>query len=237
MLLAPEVGLVVAGPAGISWLDDSRLSLSAGKVSSFISTRSMTPRNGLATCGGPRPTGICSGDGWRAEPRARFRRRRASKSAPSRSSLLMNASRGTWYLSACRQTVSLWASTPSRAQNTTTRAVEHAQAALDLGREIDVARRVDQVDRDVLPGKRDAGGVDGDAALLLFGVVVGVGRALIDLADAVLGAAVEQHPLGDRGLAGIDVGDDADVANGIEIATRLKDQKPIQRLCRSKVVP
>ena len=59
----------------------------------------------------------------------------------------MNAIRGTWYLSACRQTVSLWASTPSRALKTTTAAVEHAQAALDLGREIDVAGRVEQVDR------------------------------------------------------------------------------------------
>jgi hypothetical protein len=30
--------------------------------------------------------------------------------------------------------------------------VEHAQAALDLGREVDVAGRIDQVDRHVLPG-------------------------------------------------------------------------------------
>ncbi len=58
----------------------------------------------------------------------------------------MNASRGTLYLSACRQTVSLWASTPSRARKHDHAAVEHAQAALDLGREIDVAGRVEQVD-------------------------------------------------------------------------------------------
>ena len=42
------------------------------------------------------------------------------KSAPMRSILLMKQSRGTAYLVACRQTVSLWASTPSTAENTTT---------------------------------------------------------------------------------------------------------------------
>ena len=64
-----------------------------------------------------------------------------------RSILLMKHIRGTWYLSACRQTVSLWASTPFDRAEDDDRAVEHAQAALDLGREVDVARRVDQVDR------------------------------------------------------------------------------------------
>ena len=37
-----------------------------------------------------------------------------------RSILLMKQIRGTRYLVACRQTVSLWASTPSTAENTTT---------------------------------------------------------------------------------------------------------------------
>ena len=58
-----------------------------------------------------------------------------------------------------------------------------------------------------------------------------VGRALIDVARAMLGAAVEQHPLGDRRLAGIDVGDDADVADFFELramAMRVKrDQESI----------
>ena len=61
-------------------------------------------------------------------------------------------------------------------------------------------------------GKVTAGGVDRDAPFLLLGIVIGDGGALIDLAHAVAEAAVEQHPLGDGGLAGIDVGDDADVA-------------------------
>ncbi len=93
------------------------------------------------------------------------------------------------------------------------RAVEDAQAALDLGGEIDVAGRVDQVDGAVAPLERDAGAVDGDAALLLFGVVVGLGGALIDAAELVLGPGVVEQVLGGRRLAGVDVRDDADVAD------------------------
>ena len=42
------------------------------------------------------------------------------KSAPTRSILLMNAMRGTWYLSAWRQTVSDWGWTPATASKTAT---------------------------------------------------------------------------------------------------------------------
>src|SRR5690606_4807984 len=93
------------------------------------------------------------------------------------------------------------------------RAVEHAQAALDLGGEVDVARRIEQVDGDVLPRKRHAGRIDGDAALLLFWIAIGFGRPFIDLSDAMLRAAVKQHALGNRGLASVDVGDNTDVAD------------------------
>ena len=91
-------------------------------------------------------------------------------------------------------------------------AVQHPQAPLHLGREVDVPRRVDQVDRDILPRHLHAGGVDGDAALLLFGVVVGGGGALVDLAGPVPLARDVQHPLGDGCLPGIDMGDHANVA-------------------------
>ena len=43
-------------------------------------------------------------------------------------------------------------------------------------------------------------------------------RAAIDLAHPVRGAGVVQHPLGDRGLAGVDVGNDADVADLAQFA-------------------
>ena len=55
--------------------------------------------------------------------------------------------------------------------------------------------------------------VDGDAAFLLFGIVVGLGRAFIDAAELVLGPGVVEQVLGGRGLAGVDVGDDAEVAD------------------------
>ena len=55
--------------------------------------------------------------------------------------------------------------------------------------------------------------VDGDAALLLLGVVVGLGGALVDAAELVLGAGVVEQVLGGGGLAGVDVGDDAEVAD------------------------
>src|SRR5262249_47716133 len=57
----------------------------------------------------------------------------------------------------------------------------------------------------------------GDAALLLLRVVVGLGVALVDGAELVLGAGVEQQVLRRRGLAGVDVGDDAQVADLAEV--------------------
>ncbi len=46
--------------------------------------------------------------------------RQRSKSAPTRSILLTKTMRGTPYLSACRQTVSVWGSTPATASRTAT---------------------------------------------------------------------------------------------------------------------
>ena len=90
-----------------------------GNVSNCISTRSTIPRNGSFTCGGPIPCGRWSTSGF-APSRFSIWSIVPKKSAPSRSSLFTSAIRGTPYLSACRHTVSLWASTPSRAENTTT---------------------------------------------------------------------------------------------------------------------
>ena len=96
------------------------------------------------------------------------------------------------------------------------RAVEHAQRALDLDGEVDVAGRVDDLDAVVLPVARGRGGGDRDAALLLLDHPVHGRRALVDLADLVRLARVEQDALGRRRLAGVDVGHDADVARLIE---------------------
>jgi len=92
------------------------------------------------------------------------------------------------------------------------RAVEHAQRALDLHREVDVAGRVDQVDDVVLPAKRGRRRGDRDPALLLLLHPVGDGGALVDIAEPGRDPGVVQDALGRRGLARVDVRHDPDVA-------------------------
>ncbi len=96
------------------------------------------------------------------------------------------------------------------------RAVQHAEAALDLGREVDVAGGVDEVDLVFAPGEGGRGALDRDAALLLVPEEVHDGVAVVDLAHAVLFPAVIEDALGGGGLAGVDMGDDADVADAPE---------------------
>ena len=91
------------------------------------------------------------------------------------------------------------------------RAVEHAQAPLDLDREVHVPGRIDDVDTMVAPERRRRGSRDRDAPLLLLGHPVHGGRALMDLTDLVDLLRVEEDPLGDGRLAGVDVRDDSDV--------------------------
>src|SRR5262249_3893105 len=95
-------------------------------------------------------------------------------------------------------------------------AVEHAEAALHLDGEVDVAGRVDDVDAMIAPEAGGGGRGDGDAALLLLLHPVHGGGALMDLADLVGAAGVIEDALGRRRLAGIDVGHDADVSVAIE---------------------
>ncbi len=95
-------------------------------------------------------------------------------------------------------------------------AVEHAQRALDLDGEVDVARRIDDVDPMVGPLAGGRGGGDRDAALLLLLHPVHRGRALVDLTHLVGAAGVVEDPLGRRRLARVDVGHDSDVAGLFE---------------------
>ena len=92
------------------------------------------------------------------------------------------------------------------------RAVQDAQASLDLDGEVHVAGRVDDVDAVVLPLARRRGRGDGDPALLLLLHPVHDRGALVDLAHLVGAAGVVEDALGRRRLAGIDVRHDADVA-------------------------
>ena len=92
------------------------------------------------------------------------------------------------------------------------RAVEHAQRALDLDGEVDVAGRVDDVQPLAVPERGGRGRRDGDAALLLLLHPVHGRGAFVHLADLVALAGVIEDPLGRRGLAGIDVRHDAEIA-------------------------
>src|SRR5262249_7813672 len=67
-----------------------------------------------------------------------------------------------------------------------------------------------------VPVDGDGGAVDGDALLPLQGVEVGGGVALVHVADLVLRAAEVEDALRGGGLAGVHVGDDADVTQFFE---------------------
>ena len=94
------------------------------------------------------------------------------------------------------------------------RAVQHAQAALHLDREIDVAGRVDQVDRVSLPGDGRGGAGDRDAPLAFEIHVVhgGAVAAAFDFIDPMDAAGIEEDPLAQGRFARVDMGRNADVS-------------------------
>jgi hypothetical protein len=69
----------------------------------------------------------------------------------------------------------------------------------------------------LLPLERGRGGGDRDPALALLLHPVHLGLAVVDLADLVDLAAVKQEPLGDCGLARVNMGDHAEVADQIDL--------------------
>src|SRR6185369_5855900 len=94
--------------------------------------------------------------------------------------------------------------------------VEHPEGPLDLGREVDVAGSVDQVEHVAAPLAGDRGAEDGDALLLLEDVPVGGRRPLVDVAHSMDREGVVEDPFGSGRLAGVDVGDDAEVPDLVE---------------------
>ena len=90
-------------------------------------------------------------------------------------------------------------------------AVQHAEDTLDLGDEVGVAGGVDDVDVDVAEREPDDGGLDRDAATAFEREAVGAGGAGVDRPGPVDDPGVVQESLGEGGLTGVDVGEDAQV--------------------------
>ena len=88
-------------------------------------------------------------------------------------------------------------------------AVDHATDPLDLGAEVGVARRVDDVDVRAVPFDRRALGENGDPALLFE--VVRIHRPLLDTLVVAERARLAKKLVDKGRLAVIDVGDDRDV--------------------------
>ena len=99
------------------------------------------------------------------------------------------------------------------------RGLRRGEPCHDLGREIGVAGRVDQLDPRALV--LEAGDREGQRllALLLLGLVVQAGRAVVDAAEPGDRAGVEEKPLGQRRLAGAGVGGQDDAAEVGEVDT------------------
>src|SRR5664280_2297183 len=92
----------------------------------------------------------------------------------------------------------------------------YKRQSFNLDGEVDVTGRVDDVDLVTLPPRRRGGGGDGDPPLLLLLHPVHDSGALVDLADLVRDAGVEQDALGRGGLARVDVRHDPDVADLVQ---------------------
>ena len=88
-----------------------------------------------------------------------------------------------------------------------------------------MARGIDDVDLELAlgvvgltaPEAGGSSGLDGDTTFLLLRHEVHGGGAVVGLADLVVLTGVEQNTLGSGGLAGIDVGHDADIADVVEV--------------------
>src|SRR5262249_8904853 len=116
----------------------------------------------------------------------------------------------------------LWLYAANRAEHCNG-AVEHAQRTLDLDREIDVSRRINDVDAmfwillvHAGPERGRRGRRNRDAALLLLFHPVHDGSAVMHFADLVRDACIKEHALGRGRLAGIDVGHDANIAIALD---------------------
>ena len=102
------------------------------------------------------------------------------------------------------------------------RPVGRGEALDDLGYEVGVAGRVDEGDPGRLVLERRDGQAQRLAALLLLGLVVEMGRSVVDLAEALDRAGAEEEVLGEGRLAaaGVPRQDDAPEMGGVDVLHR-----------------
>ncbi len=110
------------------------------------------------------------------------------------------------------------------------RAIEHTQRTFHFGREINVARSVDDVDPlldsfenfvnaflfALRPTARGRGGSNRNSALALLLHPIRDGGAFMHLAHLVDHSGIKQNALGDRRLAGVNVRGNSDVPRSLE---------------------
>ena len=89
------------------------------------------------------------------------------------------------------------------------RVVECTQCALRLGRKIDMPRRINEHDVGIAMVEHGLRREDRNAALALDRVSVQMRIAIVHAAALANATRVEQHGLGQRGLAGIDMRQDS----------------------------
>src|SRR5205085_585317 len=105
--------------------------------------------------------------------------------------------------------------------------VEHSQTALNLNGKVDVSGSIYDIETKFLffllpigiseirltPEACNSCSCDGDTALSFLLHPVGSGVSLMHLANRVLSSSIEKDALGSGGLASVDVGNDAEVAD------------------------
>ena len=90
------------------------------------------------------------------------------------------------------------------------RAVQYGESALHFGREVYMPRRVEQGDGGIRPVQHGLFGEDGDAALTFQAVGIEEAAAVVNPPQLLHRAGEIEHRLGQRGFAGVHMGDKAD---------------------------
>ena len=95
------------------------------------------------------------------------------------------------------------------------RTIQHAQGPVHFNVEVNMARRINDVDAVVIPHGSHGGGGDGDPALAFLVHVIGGGIAFMHFTDLVGLAGVIQDAFRRGGLARVNMRGDADIADSV----------------------